>query len=328
MIQVPTQAGGIGLVYRAWTELDIKQATSHLPPCKNSGTQFTIALQAFIETFLPTVPEIRRLLMVNLGPMEYAKIRHLLPEDPTDDPVLLHPNLANRANDGYNDLLDELSTGLETVFPDRIDMTRVTNTKQYKSETVEDFQHRLSETFDRHNGIARTTAAGAVVELWEAHFKNVFLSGLLPDIRAEVDKTCIGLPDSALVEIVRHARHAEKILTSTREKTEKKRQQNSDAAQLTLIKTVAAMSQERRNAGRGKGRGRPSGRGRGKGRGSRGRGRGTYLDGGQRHLLQLWRKGIGPTNVPTPRRTRPRDSATTPSSLQIDRRWGMERWVE
>ena len=99
-----------------------------------------------------------------------------------------------------------------------------------------------------------------MVELWEAHFKNVFLSGLLPDIRAEVDKTCIGLPDSALMEIVRHARHAEKILTSTRDKTEKKRQQNSDAAQLTLIKTVAAMSQERRNVGRGKGRGRGRGR--------------------------------------------------------------------
>ncbi|XP_039660045.1 uncharacterized protein LOC120561142 [Perca fluviatilis] len=132
MIQVPTQAGGIGLVYRAWTELDIRKATSHLPPCKNS--------------FLPTVPEIRRLLMINLGPMEYAKIRHLLPEDPTDDPVLHHPNLANRANDDYNDLLEDLSSGIETVFPDRIDMSHVANTKQNKGETVEDCLRLLIDT--------------------------------------------------------------------------------------------------------------------------------------------------------------------------------------
>ena len=44
MIQVATQ-GGVGVLYRPWTETDIRRATSHLPPCKDSGAQFAHTCQ-------------------------------------------------------------------------------------------------------------------------------------------------------------------------------------------------------------------------------------------------------------------------------------------
>lgn len=53
---------------------------------------------------------------------------------------------------------------------------------------------------------------GEVIGLWESHFKNAFLGGLLPSIREEVMKTCIGVVDARLTEIVRHAKHVEKVI--------------------------------------------------------------------------------------------------------------------
>lgn len=71
-------------------------------------------------------------------------------------------------------------------------------------------------------------------------------------------KSCIGWEDG-LDEIVRHAKHAEKVLNQAAEKAEIKRQKKNDDAQLTLLKTVAEMA--------GRVAGDPRGRGRGRGRG-------------------------------------------------------------
>lgn len=139
MLQVPTETGEIGLIYRPWTETDLGNAISHLPACKDSGKRFGTCLLRFVETFLPTMNEIRRLMLRNLGPMDYAKIKQYFPNELVTDPAITHPALNDDANRAFKNAVVTLTIGLETAFPDRTDMARINSTRQQIGEPTDAF---------------------------------------------------------------------------------------------------------------------------------------------------------------------------------------------
>ena len=259
---------GPALVYRPWTDADMTEALTHLPDPRNSGTAFAVQFETFCHEFMPTVSEIRRLLMKKLGPTDFAKIR----QHCGGDLRLTSPDWDDAANAAYVNALNTLLNALRTTFPNKIDMSKITGCKQLPGETVGDFLTRLTVLFNQHSGIPIPDNLGDEPGAYETHLKQAFLNGLLPPLRADVGHTCIGLEDARLTEVRRHAEHAERQHKETKDKNQQKKEHQLQKAQLTMLQAVSALSRPHRqdNAdnrayftepGRG-GRGRGRGRGR------------------------------------------------------------------
>ena len=92
-----------------------------LAHCKwNSGTAFAVQFEVFCREFMPTVSEIRRLLMKKLGPTDFAKIcRHC-----GGDLRLTSPDWDDAVNAAYINALNTLLNALRTAFPNKIDIAR------------------------------------------------------------------------------------------------------------------------------------------------------------------------------------------------------------
>lgn len=78
------------------------EALTHLADPRNSGTAFATQFETFCHEFMPTVPEIRRLLMKKLGPTDFEKIRQHCGVDFR----LTSPNWGDVANAAYENALN------------------------------------------------------------------------------------------------------------------------------------------------------------------------------------------------------------------------------
>ena len=260
---------GPALVYRPWTDADMTEALNHLPNPRNSGTAFAVQFEIFCREFMPTVSEIRRLLMKKLGPTDFAKIR----QHCGGDLRLTSPDWDDAVNAAYVNALNTLLNALRTAFPDKIDMSKLMGCKQQPGETVEDFLTRLTALFNQHSGIPIPDDLGNQPGAHETHLKQAFLIGLLPPLRADVGHTCIGLEDARLTEVRCHSEHAERQHKETKDKTQQKKIHQLQKAQLTMMQAVSALSRPHRqdNAESRANFTEPGREGRGRGRG-RGRG--------------------------------------------------------
>ena len=262
---------GPALVYRPWTDADMTEALNHLPDPRNSGTAFALQFETFCREFMPTVSEIRRLLMKKLGPTDFAKIR----QHCGGDLRLTSPDWEDAGNAAYVNALNTLLNGLKTAFPNKIDKSKITGCKQQPGETVGDFLTRLTVLFNQHSGIPIPDDLGNEPGAYETHLKQAFLNGLFPPLRANVGNTCIGLEDARLTEIRRHAEHAERQHKETKDREKLKKDQQLQKAQLTMMQAVSALSRpsSKDNADSRANFNEPGRGGRGRGRG---RGRGFY----------------------------------------------------
>ncbi|CAK6970983.1 uncharacterized protein LOC124478066 isoform X1 [Scomber scombrus] len=206
MVQV-MGTDGPALVFRPWTDEDMKQAMSHLPDHRLSGTLFAQELMNFCKEFYPTMSELRRLLTMKMGSTDFAMIK----EKTMGEERVVNPNWDDAGNAAYRFKIVELSDVIKIKFPTR---------------------------------------------------------GLHPDLRRVTVKNCVGIFDGArLTEVLRHAKHTEKCLAETAEKTEKKNKDTQQRAQLTMLQAFTQLQphgQQRHHSNGNHGRGR--GRG-GKGRG-------------------------------------------------------------
>ena len=117
---------GPALVYRPWTDSDMTEALTHLPDPRNSGIAFALQFETFCREFMPTVSEIRRLLMKKLGPTDFAKIR----QHCGGDLRLTSPNWGDVVNAAYVNALNTFLNALRTTFPNTIDMSKLFQTCQ------------------------------------------------------------------------------------------------------------------------------------------------------------------------------------------------------
>ncbi|XP_077936519.1 uncharacterized protein LOC144383319 [Gasterosteus aculeatus] len=197
MIQVPGHSSPI-LVFRPWTDTDIRAAMAHLPPIQHSGRLFA---EAFMDFCKPNFAEIRRVLMSHVGPTHYQKLNQLVAGDTSaaDD------EWSSNQNKPYRDALTALSDGIRTLFPDKVDMTPINNTKQATAESVHDYYQRLLTVFDLNSGIPQPAVLGDALGTWESHLKNAFMNGLLPDIKMNVQRSVAGIEDSRLADVKKHA---------------------------------------------------------------------------------------------------------------------------
>ena len=105
---------------------------------------------------------------------------------------------------------------------------------------------RLLKVFKEHCGITEPTggfAAEGEKGAFEAHLQNCLLEGLRPDLAKQVKLTCVGYAAARLSEVLRHAKHQEKLQKEQKETAEKKRKETKDKAQLTMMQAVATAPQ-------------------------------------------------------------------------------------
>ncbi|XP_071062472.1 uncharacterized protein [Pseudochaenichthys georgianus] len=267
MIQV-AGPDGPALVYRPWTIAEMKEISrDHLPDVELGGAKFAAALLMFCRQFTPTMPEIKTLLTLKMGPTHVSHFTEIL----RGQQHMTKPEWDDELNATYRDVLGRLETAITKKFPVKVDMARIYACKQNPEETVNDYYHRLEQVFKENSGVIKQEPGAepqTEVGVWETHLSNAFLNGLSPAISASVRNSCIGVLDGArLEEIRRHAVHAEKRLSEEKASEEKKRRDRKDKAQLTMVQAVTTTWTQ----GEGQGRGN---RGGFRGQGGKGRGRG------------------------------------------------------
>ncbi|XP_034093425.1 uncharacterized protein LOC117560601 [Gymnodraco acuticeps] len=274
MIQVAGPRGPL-FVYRPWTISEMKEISKdHLPNVELGGAKFSTALEMFCRQFSPTMPEIKKLLTLKMGPTHVSHFTQLL----GGQQRMAETEWEHNDNAAYRDALTTLQAAITEKFPAKVDMSRIYACKQNADETVNDYFHRLEQVFVENSGLIKQEGGLApALGVWETHLSNAFLNGLSPAISASVRSSCIGVMDGArLEEIRRHAVHAEKHLSEERASEEKKRRDRKEKAQLTMVQAVTTAWSNQTNPGQsdGQDRGKQGGRDGYRGRGGKGKGRG------------------------------------------------------
>nr|XP_040024033.1 uncharacterized protein LOC120812267 [Gasterosteus aculeatus aculeatus]XP_040024034.1 uncharacterized protein LOC120812267 [Gasterosteus aculeatus aculeatus]XP_040024035.1 uncharacterized protein LOC120812267 [Gasterosteus aculeatus aculeatus] len=155
MIQVPGPDGHRGVVFRPWTATDIQQAASHLPDIKN-GAAFGKEFLAFCKEFMPTGPEIHRLLVKHVGPSAFSKIRAVVTGQGSDSRHEA-PDWDQADNVAYRAFVTAVCAAVVTAFPATVNMALINSTKQGRTEDVTSYYQRLVAAFQIHSGLEEPT---------------------------------------------------------------------------------------------------------------------------------------------------------------------------
>lgn len=247
-------AGGTQLVFRPSNPDDLRAAMSHMPTDPTVPDWYD-KFMVVCREFRPTETEIRRMLLMKLGPSNFSKIQEYC----AGETRLTHPDWADQHNTRYVFMLRLMGQRWQVVFPQKHDMGKVTSTKQKNDETVDEFSSRLKIIFDRNSGLP-DPGPTARKSPYESHLMSIFLTNLLPDIRKAVDLSLMDPGSARFDEAVRHAKHAERQMQEKRQK----RQHDTDEMTFRLTQLqLAQANQERKgvshptpNWHQGRGRGR------------------------------------------------------------------------
>ncbi|KAK1784830.1 hypothetical protein P4O66_003496 [Electrophorus voltai] len=167
------------MVHRHWTADDIMKAADGLSkPGDIGGRRFGQELMAFVQSCRPTQAELRRLLMIRLGP-QYNRIDR----NWVDGDVRLHlpewnapPQGQPDLNGPYREMIRGLIERVETAYPTTINTDVIASCKQKDDEPVADFLVRLTRVHTDHCGIdtpAQRAAGPGEVEEEEEELKTV-----------------------------------------------------------------------------------------------------------------------------------------------------------
>ncbi|CAK6977633.1 uncharacterized protein LOC120812452 [Scomber scombrus] len=198
-----------------------------------------------------------------MGSTDFAMIK----EKTMGEERVVKPNWDDAGNAAYRFKIVELSDVIKIKFPTRVNIQKISDCQQRVGESAADYYQRLFIVFNENCGIEEPSDK-TNMSSWETHLINSFVKGLHPDLRRVTVKSCVGIFDGArLTEVLRHAKHTEKCLAETAEKTEKKSKDTQQRAQLTMLQAFTQLKP------RGQQRHHSNGNhGRGRGRGGRGRG--------------------------------------------------------
>ncbi|KAL0161442.1 hypothetical protein M9458_045167, partial [Cirrhinus mrigala] len=105
-----------------------------------------------------------------------------------------------------------------TLFPACVDTSRIGNCCQTREESVQDYYHRLYETFNKHSSLEEPDDRGNQPGTWECHLRSWFLNRMRPEIAQAVKGNYIEWKNGYLTAILAHALHAEEQQTTKKER--------------------------------------------------------------------------------------------------------------
>lgn len=97
---------------------------------------------------------------------------------------------------------------IRTTLAPRPDYEKIGETKQKENESASDFLDRLRPVFRQNSDLEYDEGVNTP---FEQQLKNAFLKGLLPKVRAHVDKHWVTQNTGSLADALQHAEHAVKV---------------------------------------------------------------------------------------------------------------------
>lgn len=186
-------------VYQPWTAEDRKHVLKDVPPLSEGHQQWRDAVELIRQNWLLNGQEMIQVLQDLLGLM-FASVRG----DFTgigDDREFLR-------NDALQAALQPVYERIRTILAPRPDYTKIGETKQKENETASDFLDRLRPVFRQNSGLEYTEGPETP---YQQQLKNAFLKGLLPKVRAHVDKHWVTQNTGNLPDALQYAEHAVKF---------------------------------------------------------------------------------------------------------------------
>ncbi|XP_013885940.1 uncharacterized protein LOC106533992 [Austrofundulus limnaeus] len=240
---------GPALVFRPWTNEDMKAYMQQLPNVVEGGKKFCAAIKTFCMEVQPTWPELRRLLLFHMGQTNFDKIKG----DLVGEYRVIHLTFDDAANNHYRAALDKLCATINRAFPRKVVMSKVKACVQQMAESTKDYFSRLLAVHNEYSGVDEPSDLGDVMGHWESAFSQYFLNGLLPDVFAVMKDTCLDMKNARLEKLRKHAKCAHEKLKDEREAEDKLISEAHRQTQLTLAHTVTKPAA---HFPRGRGRGR------------------------------------------------------------------------
>lgn len=223
----------------AWTQDEMRLIASELPNvAKQGGAAFVAELPQVVQTFKPSLREIRSLLLHCMG-LKWVKVRGDWPD--TDMCYDWTPGA------GYRRHVENLCERIKSTFPAITRWDLINNCKQQHGEMVCDYLARLTKIFKENSGIT-PPADPQTNSPYEEVLKGFFLFGIDKQIMDQVSKSCFTYRTERLSYILAHAIHHEKQMRISEEKKQQARAKQRDK----LVKEWLRFLQEA-NKGRGRG---------------------------------------------------------------------------
>lgn len=186
-------------VYQPWTAEDRKHVLKDVPPLSEGHQQWRDAVELIRQNWLLNGQEMIQVLQDLLG-LKFASVRG----DFTgigDDREFLR-------NDALQAALQPVYERIRTILAPRPDYAKIGKTRQKENETASDFLDRLCPVFRQNSGLEYTEGPETP---YQQQLKNAFLKGLLPKVRAHVDKHWVTQNTGNLPDALQYAEHAVKV---------------------------------------------------------------------------------------------------------------------
>ncbi|XP_056330782.1 uncharacterized protein LOC130242869 [Danio aesculapii] len=190
---------------------ELKVIMAHLSVPDGAGERFSRDLIIFCQLCSPTLYELQRLLVLQLGATRWRKVSGNLPNE---DCRRQHRDWEDQSNDEYRAGVTRLAEAIKAEFPMHVDIQKIDDCVQRREESVWKYYERLYDVFNKNSGILEPEDKGKQPGVWESFLRLSFLKGLRPQIAEGVQDKCVGWQCERLSTILRYAVHVEDLMAS------------------------------------------------------------------------------------------------------------------
>lgn len=187
--------------YRPWSHEDRKNVLKDVPPLNEGFQPWQDAVELIRQNWGLNGSEMLQVLQDLLG-LRFARVRGTF--NGCDAAGELFPTNSPDLNNAMN----EFYARVRTMLAPRPDYGKIGEVKQKEAETASDFLDRLRPVFKQHSGLNYEEGPDTP---YQQQLKNAFLNGLLPKVRAHVDKHWVTQSTGPLADALQYAEHAVKV---------------------------------------------------------------------------------------------------------------------
>lgn len=246
MIELPNPRAGADnqpptvRVYRTWTDNDIAEAIKGMTSLDLGPEPFVTEIQQLVNSYFLNGAETQRVLQ-KIFKLKWTQLRGTFEPNEGDVPKNAEQVITelNKAN------------GLIAAVRERYRVTpdyqKIQQCKQSATESMTDYQCRMTEVFTRHSGLAEDNDNNGP---YQQQLKKAILDGMREEEQKMVKKQMITFSRASVTDLMDHACHAERIIREKKKK-EATKVFLVDGAETYVTEKAYFRRQDRSSKGRG-----------------------------------------------------------------------------
>lgn len=197
----PTDQHHVIYTYRPWSHEDRKNVLKDVRPLNEGYQQWHDDVESIRHNWGLNGHEMLQVFQDLLG-LRFARVRGTYTGN--DANGALHAANTDGLTNDLNGVFDRIRTELAP----RPNYGKIGEVKQKEAATASDFLDRLRPVFRQHSGLNYEEGPDTP---YQQQLKNAFLNGLLPKVRAHVDKHWVTQNTGSLPDALQYAEHAVKV---------------------------------------------------------------------------------------------------------------------